>query len=192
MDALIERLLGWITLHGVAGGAIVAALVAFTVFILTRVFEIFFRWSDQRAARKRAVVGLFTEVKYNVTSIETFLNGNPYPGLIQSSIRENENFRPLMIVDETTQFYDAIVASLPDIEPECLIRLSEFYSTIRKLQAIRGAFESAAFPTISANGRASTVDELWGACRQAEKAGSQAKYELELAYPRRWFARFRS
>jgi hypothetical protein len=97
-----------------------------------------------------------------------------------------------MIVDETTQFYDAITSSLPDIHPDCLIRLSEFYSLIRKLEHIREAFESAAFPTISADGRAGTVSDLWDACRQAEKAGGKALYELELAYPRHWFAHFRS
>jgi hypothetical protein len=70
MPDWFNDLLGWITSHGVAGSAVVAALVAFTVFILTRIFEIGLRWSDQRATRRRAVVGLFTEVKYNLSGIE--------------------------------------------------------------------------------------------------------------------------
>jgi hypothetical protein len=97
-----------------------------------------------------------------------------------------------MIVDETTQFYDSIISSLPDVEAHCIVRLTEFYSVIRKLHDIRDAIEGAAFPTISDDGRAGTIDDLWSACRQAEKAGWRALYELELAYPRRWFSFFRS
>lgn len=189
---MFDRLVGWITLHGTAGAAIVAALVAFTVFILTRVAEIVVRWTDKRSARKRAVVGLFTEVQFNLSTIEKFLDNSPYPAVIQQKVRENPNFRPMMIVEETTQFYDAITSSLPDVEATSLTRLSEFYTTIRRLEEIRRAFESNSFVTISGEGRAGAIEDLWQACRQAEKAGWKALYELELAYPRRWFSYFKS
>lgn len=192
MSSWFNSLVAWISSNGVAGGAIVAALVAFTVFILTRIYEFALRWGDKRAARRRAVVGLFTEVRYNLTGIEKFLDSSPYPGVIQAKVRESQDFRPMIIVDETTQFYASIIPSLPDIEPICIERLTEFYSVIRKLHDIRDAIEGAAFPTISPDGRAGTIDDLWSACRQAEKAGWKALYELELAYPRRWFSYFRS
>jgi hypothetical protein len=183
-----DNFLHWLTQSGTAGGAIVAAAVAIVIFLLTRVVEIFYRWRDARGARRRAVVGLYTEVRYNLNGISSFLDApSSYPAALQDKVRGEPNFRPLMIVDETSQFYDSIISSLPDIHPECIKRLTEFYSVVRKLHDIRDAFEGSAYPTISPDGRAGTIDELWQACRRAEIAGWRALYELELAYPRHWF-----
>lgn len=186
----LSQLWAWAKDSGV-GSAVIAASVAVTLFLITRTIEIFGQWRSIRATRRRIVIGLFKEVQANVRSIEAFLDRSPYPGELREKTRRNRAFRPLIIVDETTQFFDSIAASMPDIEPQCLIALSRFYDTIRKEQTVAKAFEAPSFPTLSPDGRASTVDDLWKACRAAEKEGLKALYELELAYPRKWFADFR-
>jgi len=138
------------------------------------------------------VIGLFREVKANLGSIEKFLDDNPHPTDMRQKVTSNPKLRPLMIVDETSQFYDSITATLPDIRSDCLLALSEFYAEIRRVNSIKDAFESNAFLTISPEGRADTVDDLWKGCRRAEKVGWKALYEIELAYPRQWFTAFRS
>ena len=189
---MFNTVLDWVTAHGIAGSAFVAALVAFIIFLLTRVIEIVVHANNVRATRKRLVIGLFREVKANLTSIEKFLDEDPHPITMRNKVIADRDLRPLMIVDETSQFYDSITASLPDIRSECLLTLSEFYAVIRRVNAIKDAFESNAFGTISDEGRASTVDDLWRGCRTAEKVGWKALYEMELAYPRHWFKDFRS
>jgi len=147
---------------------------------------------DKRATRKRIVTGLFREVRSNLGEIEKFLGKRPYPEELRQKVRTDANFRPVMIVTETTQFYDSIAASLPDVRVECLHALSDFYDKLRIINKIAETFESKAFSTISPDGREGTVNDLWFACREAEKGGWKALYELELAYPRKWFRDFKS
>lgn len=187
-DAFVQ----WVKDNGTAGSAIIAAAVAIILFLLTRIVEMIGAWRGRRATRRRIVVGLYKEVQFNVGTIERFLDLSPYPGDLREKVRTEPTFRPLLIIDETTQFYDSIAASLPEVDSDCLIALSQFYEKIRKQHAIADAFESAAFATISPEGKAGTVDDLWRACRQAEKEGWKALYELELNYPRAWFSDFRS
>ena len=182
----------WVAAHGAAGPAFVAAAAAFVIFLLTRIVEIAVHAVNVRSTRRRLVIGLFREVKANLASIETFLDSQPHPIEMRNKVIADRNLRPLMIVDETSQFYDSITSALPDIRSECLLTLSEFYAEIRRVNAIKDAFESNAFATISNEGRAGTVDDLWRGCRTAEKVGWKALYEMELAYPRHWFRDFRS
>lgn len=188
----VNPILDWITAHGIAGSVLVTALVTFVIFLLTRVVEIIVHATTVRSTRKRLIIGLFREVKANLVSIEAFLDDQPHPSEMRNKVIADRNLRPLMIVDETSQFYDSTTSLLPDIRSECLLTLSEFYAEIRKVNAIKDAFESNAFPTISDDGRAGTVDDLWRGCRIAEKVGWKALYEMELAYPRQWFKAFRS
>lgn len=175
-----------------AQGAMITASVAVLIFIATRLIEIWSHWRNARSMRRRIVIGLFKEVQQNLNNIKQFLDENPYPGDLRDKVRANCAFRPLMIVEETTQFYDSIAPSLPEVQSASLIALSRFYDTIRTEKAIAAAFDSPAFPTLSATGRESTVDDLWRALRDAEREGLKALYELELAYPRKWFRDFRS
>jgi hypothetical protein len=188
----MNGLFDWVTAHGVGGSALVAAAVAFVIFLLTRIVEIIAHAVNVRNTRRRLIIGLFREVKANVTTIEDFLDRQPHPIEMRNKVIADRNLRPLMIVDETSQFYDSITSALPDIKSDCLLALSEFYAAIRKVNAIKDAFESNAFPTISDDGRGSTADDLWKGCRVAEKAGWKALYEMELAYPREWFTAFKS
>lgn len=73
------NLLDWITSRGTAGSAIVAAIVALGLFFLARVAELIQRQVDKRAPRRRAVVGLFTEVRANVREVEEFLETTSFP-----------------------------------------------------------------------------------------------------------------
>jgi hypothetical protein len=59
------------------------------------------------------------------------------------------------------------------------------------MRAFAEAFTSSAYPTISDEGRMRLLDRLWESCRRVEKLGWKALYELELAYPRKWFREFR-
>jgi hypothetical protein len=118
------NLLDWITSRGTAGSAIVAAIVALGLFFLARVAELIQRQVDKRATRRRAVVGLFTEVRANVREVEEFLETTSFPAAAREKIKVDKEFRPLIIMTESTQFYDAVIASLPDITPASLIALS--------------------------------------------------------------------
>ena len=177
------NLLDWITSRGTAGSAIVAAIVALGLFFLARVAELIQRQVDKRATRRRAVVGLFTEVRANVREVEEFLETTSFPAAAREKIKVDKEFRPLIIMTES--------ASLPDITPASLIALSLFYDQVREMRAFAEAFTSSAYPTISDEGRMRLLDRLWESCRRVEKLGWKALYELELAYPRKWFREFR-
>jgi hypothetical protein len=192
MSGWLNNLANWISARGPAGAAIVAALVAFSVFLLTRIAEIIQRWIDQRAARRRVVVGLYREVQDNRLKLSSFLKDSPNPDSVRDRVKSDANLRPLLILDQTTQFFDAIVATLPDIRPRCLLVLTEFYGEMQAARAIREGLEGVAFLTISADGRASIIDDLWLVFRKAEQAAVRALYEIELAYPRRWFGHLKS
>lgn len=173
------------------GPAMTAALVAFIIFLLTRIAEIAAHWNTVRSTRKRLVVGLYCEIHSNVKSIEAFLEAQPHPTDMRDKVIKDRHFRPLMIVDETTQFHDSNMALLPMIRSGCLLVLSEFYDQMRRVNGVKDAFESNAFPTISAEGRAGTVDDLWEGCRKAAAVGTDALKKLELTYPGKWFASLR-
>jgi hypothetical protein len=126
------NLLDWITSRGTAGSAIVAAIVALGLFFLARVAELIQRQVDKRAPRRRAVVGLFTEVRANVREVEEFLETTSFPAAAREKIKVDKEFRPLIIMTESTQFYDAVIASLPDITPASLIALSLFTTRCAK------------------------------------------------------------
>lgn len=187
----VQELVAWLSSNA-GGGALLAASVAVLIFIATRLVEIVGHWLNARSMRRRIVIGLFKEVQQNLENIKSFLDANPYPGDLREKVKNDPAFRPLMILEETTQFYDSIAASLPEVQSESLIALSRFYDKIRTEHEIAKAFAGPAFPTLSAEGRTSTVDDLWRALREARREGLKALYELELAYPRRWFRDFRS
>lgn len=187
-----DHLIKWIDQTNPAGAAILAAAVAVALFALARVIEMIWNWYNRRGLKRRLVVGLFREVRANVICIENFLDASPYPGDLREKVKSDAGFRPLVILQETTQFYDSITASLPEINSDCLIALSKFYDMIREQYAITSSFEGAAFLAISGEGRADIIDALWKRCRRAEKEGWKAMYELELAYPRHWFRHFKS
>ncbi|KAA2236958.1 hypothetical protein [Salinarimonas soli] len=143
-------------------------------------------------ARKRLVIGLFEEVRRSVEKFETFLKETPLPTIVRERARTDKTFRPLVISPVTTDFYDVVMESTPEIKASCQVALAEFYEQVRITIRVAEAFQSPAFLTLSDDGRAGTVDDLWIAMREAEKLGWQAMYELELAYPREWFSGFKS
>lgn len=187
----MSGLIKWINQNNPAAAVILAAAVPIGLFAVARFIEICWNAYNRFLLRRRIVVGLFREVKANILCIEKFLDENPYPGSLRDKVQADPKLRPLVILQETTQFYDSITASLPEVDSGCLIALSRFYDKIRQQYAITASFEGAAFLTISPDGRGGVIDELWKGCRQAEKEGWKALYELELAYPRRWFRRLK-
>jgi hypothetical protein len=189
---LLQDIEHWFQAHVTTAPAIIAALAAFVIFLLTRIAEIIGHWTTVRSTRKRLIVGLYREIRSNVKSIEAFLDAQPHPTTMREKVIKDRHFRPLMIVDETTQFHDSNMASLPMIRSSCLLILSEFYDQMRRVNGVKDAFESNAFSTISAEGRAGTVDDLWQGCQRAAEVGRKALDEFELAYPRKWFVTFRS
>jgi len=69
--------------------------------------------------------------------------------------------------------------------------LTGFYGLIAEEIAIVKAFETAAFLTISDDGRSGLIDDLWDACRNAQAQGKVALRELERNYPDSWFRQFK-
>jgi hypothetical protein len=190
-EKLDDSLTTWFSANGAIAGATITAMVAFAIFFLTRAAEIVLIWVNKKATRKRLVIGLFQEVKYNLIQLERFHGGAPDSQTVRAKVLSDSNFRPLVVRAETAQFYDAIMVSLPEIDAKCLIALSRFYEKLRRQERIADAFESLAFMTISPDGRAHLVDSLWEATRHAEGDGWKVLYEFELAYPRSWFSAFK-
>lgn len=171
-----------------AGAAILAASLAVILFVAARIAEMVVAWRRHRALRRRIAIGLFKEIRENVACVGRCLDEKPHPGELREKVKADRNLRPLIVPEETTQFYNSVAASLPEIkEAECLLAVSRFYEKMRHQFAIIAAFEGAAFATVSVEARANAVDELWICFRQVEKEGLKALYELQLAHPRRWF-----
>lgn len=186
-----DSLTTWFSANGAIAGAIITAMVALAIFFLTRAIEIVSILANKKATRKRLVIGLFQEVKYNVAQLARFHGAAADSHTVKGKVLSDPNFRPLVVRAETAQFYDAITASLPEIDTTCLIALSQFYEKLRRQERIAAAFESLAFMTISQDGRAQLVDALWEATRNAEGDGWKVLYEFKLAYPPRWFNAFK-
>ena len=185
-------LTGWISANGTSGPAILAASVAIVIFIATRLAEFVGSIIARRRNQRRIVIGLLAEVHSNLDGFKKFLDEMPDPHVLCNKVLKDNQYRPMVISSQSSEFYRAITASIPDIEAACLVALSDFYDQVQMAHAIGEAFEAPSFTTLSPEGRSSLVTDLWGAFRKAERTGWQAMYELELAYPRSWFREFRS
>ena len=172
-------------------GAVITASATVAVFFATRLIDMAAGWASRQAARRRTIIGLYKEVFDNLEKLRRFPADEATRESYKRTIRANPAFRPLFVIQESTKFYDLSALTLPDIHSAALLALSGFYSLIAEEIAIAKAFEGAAFPTISDEGRAGLVDDLWDACRNAQRQGETALAQLERVYPRRWFRRFK-
>jgi hypothetical protein len=119
--AVLDRAIDFVTSSSAVEGATIAAIAAFLIFFLTRLTEIILIWVNRRGSRKRLVIGLFQEVRYNITQLDRFLLAKDVTVQMKKNIAGDLTYRPLVIGDDITQFYDAVAASLPDISPSCMM-----------------------------------------------------------------------
>ena len=103
---------------------------------------------------------------------------------IQDKLLKDPNYRPSVVVEESTKMVDAAGAALFDLRSQALVHVLEFYRLIEQMKALRGVFESAAFLTILPASRAGYIQDLWDAARDASSAGGTALQELVRMYPK--------
>jgi hypothetical protein len=186
----LHEILVWLDANA-SHGAVITASATVSVFFATRLIDMVAGWASHQTARRRTIIGLYKEVLDNLEKLKRFPADQATRDSYKQTIRANPNFRPLFVIQESTKFYDLSALTLPDIHSAALLALSGFYSLIAEEIAIARAFEGMAFPTISDDGRAGLIDDLWDACRNAQAQGHKALEQLERTYPRRWFRRFK-
>jgi hypothetical protein len=193
----------WVDRNNIKG-AVVAAAAAIIVFVLTRVADLAIRWRDRIIMRRRLVVGLYNEIESNLAEINLFVASSDAARLVAGRLREDAErraarrqegveddepvFRPLIVITESSRFFNANAALTPELKRQVLVPLMEFYRALEELDRRQAAFESKAFETISVEARISTVADLWNTGSDAKTFGEAALTAFRETYPDAWFS----
>ncbi len=172
-------------------GGLITASAALLVFVVSQWIGFVIRRYDRAIVRRRLVVGLHAEIGSNLKEIREFVDREAYFEAVRAKIREEGEqgrvFRPAIVITESSRFFSANAGLIPELRVAALVPLMEFYRLIEELDDRRGAFESKAYETISPDGRAGLVDDLWMTGTKAKLTGEHTLAVLQAEYPSTWF-----
>ncbi len=170
-----------------SAGSVLAASVALTIFLVTRILDWRGERREKEATRKRLVIGFYLETLSNREELRAFRSNREFVDVVKRALQANPTLRPTVSITESTQYYDAMTPQLPSLERDAMLALWKAYDKIRELRACVDVFESLAFLTVSEGARLGAVDDVWAKLEQAETFSDAALTTLGKCYPADWF-----
>lgn len=163
-----------------------AALTQFIAILLWLAKE----WrTDQEARSKTAVEkekflrALYAEIDFNTADMEVFLEFSASVGETKDKIRDDPNFIPHITDSRHMEIYKTQISLLHHAGDDYIADVVLFYGVMEKIRAEVNGVYLASYKTISADGRASVIDDIVEYSVECAELGQSILREMEQTYP---------
>lgn len=170
---------------------------AIVIFFLTQMAALAFKRSDRRQDLNTIVVGIYEEIRSNIAYNDKFLADDKTLPAVKEKIRANEaetqrtniapDYRPLIVITESSQYYDGVIRETPKMTPESLIAVRRYYRTVNDQRLTAAQISSESFLTIEPESRCDLIDDLWKVFGESHETAKKALDVLNDTYPKKWF-----
>ena len=177
--------------------ATIGPTVAIFLFAATNILQIYFNRRTRKNNTKHVIIGIFKEIGDNLNYARKVEKTNAAKEMIKKRIIDEDRiavlqgktsiYRPLVGITESSNFYDAVAATVPSIRSTCLVSITDYYRSVMDQKQVADVINSDAFLCITVDSRCEIIDELWTAFSDSSTKASVCLRNLDRAYPKRWF-----
>lgn len=162
----------------------VGNLIAIETFLAAYLVRWISAGLEQRRARRKFFVALYTEIKLNVESLDEAVAALPSTSAIGTFLATSSAARPHMVFSYMAEIYRSNLVLLPSL-PDVLIRnIIQFYSNLELIDALVASFENGSYQVISGPGRVEMFERLRHEFQSSRQHGrammDSLKRELEI------------
>jgi hypothetical protein len=157
-----------------------AALTAILIFIATQLIALIIGIYQRVSERRTTIIGLHEEVSLNFHDLDDFLKGNPNPPRAMLRRLRDRNYRPHIIGEHSTRFFEGNIERLPRIDRGLLKKLLDFYKDLEGLHAEIRAIQWDSFRYL--HDRPKAIRGIWLAMKTAHKSCGHVKRYMERKY----------
>jgi hypothetical protein len=176
--------------NGAAAGAIVTALVAAVLWMLSRWVEVFATRDGRRGERDSLISSLYAEIDFNTRDLELFLLNSADITAIEARIRQSDTYLPHVTDAHHTIIYSSRIADLHHLDDGLTARLVLFYCLLGKIKAQIDGINQPSFSRISANGQITVIRPILANSDECRCEGEAILLLFVQRYPAYGLVRF--
>lgn len=151
--------------------AISVAAVMFSLFLFSRMIEIFLHWRRHKQKREKIRRLLLYEVRLNVGQIENSITGIPPIDDLRKVFELKGDTLLVAPFTDDVFFFNDIKKELDVLDEEIFWEVMKFYSLLKSIEVYSNTVASHVFGTLSVNGKLTVVENFSEKHHEAKDQG---------------------
>ena len=172
------------------GTAILAGVVAISLFILGKGYELTRDFVRIRRLRRNLVRALYAEIDFNTRDLTRFVNETDINYVVRR-LRENPDRIPLITDARHTLFYTSRLPEMQFVSNRVIGRIVHFYGRLERLRVQIESIGNDAYMSLDVDARIAVVQRVFKTATTCKNAGEGLMTAMERDYTRLHLERLR-
>ncbi|CUX22901.1 hypothetical protein [Agrobacterium genomosp. 13] len=164
--------------------ALMAALAAFTIWMLTQLVAMGAGFWKRAKEKEKFIRSLYAEIDFNTADMAIFLDAPISYVTFRERVKQNNDFVPHITDARHTHIYMKNIDSISATGREYVGDVVYFYGVLDKIRAKIDGIYLKSFTNISLEGREAAIRSLYEHAEEAKKTGETLLRTMERKYKR--------